>query len=212
MSQNRNKMTFQEFRLAFQHYPVFSIIDIEKLFPTFDFKNLVNWQRKNYVQKIRNSWYRLTENALNTDMLYFISNQIYAPSYISLETALSYYGFIPEGVFKITAISTFKTQKFTTLLGVFGYQNVKPKLFFGYQLVTFGDFRFKIANPEKTIVDYLYLHPDINSVEHLQGLRLNTFEINRQINLDTLNTYIAYIDSKSLTKRIKTFIKFIEND
>ena len=97
-------------------------------------------------------------------------------------------------------------------MGVFGYQNVKPKLFFGYQLVPFSDFRFKIADPEKTIIDYLYLHPDINSVEHLQGLRLNTLEINRQINVDTLNTYTTYIDSKALTKRVKTFIKFIEND
>ena len=204
-------MNFQEFRIAFQGYPVISTTEIDKLFPAFDFKNLINWQRKNYVQKVRNSWYRLTENAPNESTLFFISNQMYQPSYISLETALSYYGFIPEGVFKTTAISTLKTQNFTTPLGVFGYQNLKPKLFFGYKLIEFNNFRFKIAEPEKTILDYLYLHSDIDSEDHFEGLRLNIFEIKRQINFETLNNYTVYINSKSLSKRVKTFIKFIEN-
>ena len=204
-------MNFQEFRIAFQHYPVISTTEMGKLFPAFDFKNLINWQRKDYVKKIRNSWYRLTENALTEDTLFFISNQMYAPSYISLETALSYYGFIPEGVFKITAITTLKTKNFTSPLGIFGYQNLKPKLFFGYQLITFNNFRFKMAEPEKALLDYLYLHPEISSEDHFEGLRLNTFEIKQQVNFDTLNNYTAYINSKSLAKRVKNFIKFIEN-
>jgi predicted transcriptional regulator of viral defense system len=204
-------MTFQEFRSTFRNYPLFSILDIEKLFPTFDYKNLVNWQHKNYVQKIRNSWYRLTENTLDMDTVYFISNHIYHPSYISLEMALSFYGFIPEGVFKITAISTLKTQQFTTPIGVFGYQNFKPSLYFGYKLLSFGKFQFKIAEPEKAILDYLYLHPDVNTDEHLFELRLNTFEMKEQINIDTLNNYCELIGSKLLSNRVKTFIKFIEN-
>ena len=139
-------MTFQEFRLTLKDYPVFSIVEIEKLFPSFDKKNLVYWQKKNYIQKIRNSWYRFTESTLNTDILFFTSNQIYQPSYISLESALSHYGFIPEGVFKITAISTLKTQEFTTPIGVFGFQNLKTNLFFGYQIVNFGTFNYKILS------------------------------------------------------------------
>ena len=147
-------MVFQEFRSTFRNYPLFSIKEVEKLYPSFDAKNLVNWQHKMYIQKIRNSWYRLTENPLDLDTLFFISNQMYAPSYISLESALSYYGFIPEGVFKITAISTLKTQEFTTPASVFSYRSIKPELYFGYQLVSFGSFHFKIAEPEKTILDY----------------------------------------------------------
>ncbi|NJN33579.1 MAG: hypothetical protein HC817_04325 [Saprospiraceae bacterium] len=110
-------MNFQVFRTTFKDYPVFSKKEIEKLFPTFDAKNLVNWQKKNYVQKIRNEWYRLNEYSLDTLTLYFISNQLYNPSYVSLETALSHYGFIPEGVFRITAITTLKTQFFDTSIG-----------------------------------------------------------------------------------------------
>ena len=204
-------MSYQEFRTTFHDYPVFSTCEVEKLFPTFDNKNLVNWQHKNYVQKIRNSWYRLVENTLDMDTLFFISNHIYHPSYISLEMALSFYGFIPEGVFKITAISTLKTQQFTTPIGVFGYQNFKPQLYFGYKLLSFGNFQFKIAEPEKAIIDYLYLHPDVNTEEHLFELRLNTFEMKDLVNINTLNDYCNIIQSKSLSNRVKTFIKFIEN-
>jgi predicted transcriptional regulator of viral defense system len=204
-------MTFQEFRLTLKDYPVFSIIEIEKLFPSFDKKNLVYWQKKNYIQKIRNSWYRFTESALNTDVLFFTSNHIYQPSYISLESALSYYGFIPEGVFKITAISTLKTQQYTTPIGVFGYQNLKNNLFFGYRIVNFGAFNYKIAEPEKAILDYFYLHSDVETEDHFYELRLNAFEINQQINLEILNNYVGHIQSKSLTKRVETFLKYINN-
>lgn len=204
-------MTFQEFRLTLKGYPVFSIIEIEKLFPSFDKKNLVYWQKKNYIQKIRNLWYRFSENTLNTDTLFFISNHIYAPSYISLESALSHYGFIPEGVFKTTAISTLKTQQFTTPIGVFGYQNVKPTLFFGYNLLQFNGFNYKMAEPEKAVLDFLYLHPDIETEDHLFELRLNIFEIKKQVNFELMKNYAQHIQSKSLTHRVETFLKYIDN-
>jgi predicted transcriptional regulator of viral defense system len=211
LSENRNIMNFLTFRKTLHGYPVFSIGDIEKIFPDFNRKNLANWQQKKYIQKIRNSWYRFSDNDLNENALFFISNQIYAPSYISLESALSHYGFIPEGVFQITAISTLKTDNFDTPIGYFNYQNLKPNLFFGYKLLPFSDFYFKMAEPEKTILDYLYLHSDIQTEDHLFELRLNAIEINQQINFDTLNHYCDFMGSKSLKKRVNTFIKFIKN-
>jgi predicted transcriptional regulator of viral defense system len=204
-------MTFYSFRATFRNYPLVSIKEIEKLYPDFDYKNLVYWQKKEYLQKIRNSWYRFTGDAVDIDNLYFIGNHIYAPAYVSLESALSYYGFIPEGVFKITSISTLKTQVFTTPLGIFSYQNVKPSLYFGYQLVYFGNFCFKIAAPEKTILDFLYLHPELTTEDHFFELRWNISEINQQINFDTFHQYQSLFNSKALTKRVGIFLKFLEN-
>ena len=204
-------MNYLQFRTTFQGYPVFSLIEIKKHFPNFDVKNLGNWQEKNYIQKIRNSWYRLTENSLKTDTLFFTSNHIYTPSYISQESALSYYGFIPESVFKLTAISTLKTQVFDTSIGYFSYQNVKPNLFFGYVLVPFDGFRYKIADPQKTLLDFLYLHSDIKTEGHFYELRFNVLEIKRQVDFKILEDYCQIMDSKALSKRVKTFIHFIEN-
>lgn len=205
-------MNFQIFRATFKGYPVFSIIEIKKHFPNFDAKNLINWQEKNYVQKVRNSWYRLTESTLNTDTLFFISNHIYTPSYISLESALSYYGFIPEGVFKLTAISTVKTQEFVSPIGHFSYQKLKPTLFFGYQLMAFNGFYFKIADPQKCLLDFLYLHPDIKTEGHFFELRLTISEIKKQVDFEIFDQYCQMMHSKALVKRAKTFIQFIENN
>lgn len=204
-------MTFQDFRSTFQSYPVFSRREIEKLFPGFDRKNLGQWQQKKYLQKIRNSWYRLTETPLDMETLFFISNQIYQPSYISLETALSHYGFIPEGVFKITAVSTLKTQQFETSAGVFGYQNIKTGLFFGYRLNAFGKYFYKIAEPEKAILDYIYLHPELNSESHFEALRLNVAEMEQTINRATLTQYLEVVKSAALSRRVKIMLKFIDN-
>lgn len=203
-------MNFQTFRTTFQHYPIISRTEIKKLYPAFDAKNLVYWQKKHYLQKIKNSWYRLTEMPLSTETLFFISNHIYQPSYISLETALSYYGFIPEGVFRMTAVSTLKTNTFATSISDFGYQNIKPSLYFGYQMVPFGNHYFKIAEPEKTILDFLYLHSDITDESHFYELRLNVQEIHSSINWNTLNNYTEAFGSRALSKRVAVFLKFIQ--
>ncbi len=203
-------MNFQIFRSTFKTYPVISKVEINKVFPEFDPKNLVNWQKKQYLQKIRNSWYRLKETPLDSNTLFFISNQIYQPSYISLETAMSHYGFIPEGVFKMTAISTLKTNNFQTAIGDFGYQNIKPSLYFGYLMVSFGNFYFKIAAPEKTILDFLYLHPEMVDESHFYEMRLNVREIKRVFNKHTFSQYSQAFNSKSLAQRVDVFLNFIE--
>jgi predicted transcriptional regulator of viral defense system len=203
-------MNFQTFRHTFQSYPIISRIEIEKVFPGFDYKNLAYWQKKAYLQKIRNAWYRLNEKPLDSSTLFFISNQIYQPSYVSLETAMSYYGFIPEGVFKMTAVSTLKTNEFTTAIGHFGYQNLKSNLFFGYTMIPFGDFRFKMATPEKTILDFLYLHPEMTDESHFEEMRLNVREINQSVNQATFHQYCQAFDSKALSSRVDVFLRFIE--
>ncbi len=205
-------MNFQSFRTTFRDYPVFSKKEIEKLFPTFDAKNLVNWQRKNYIQKVRNEWYRLNENRLDTPLLYFISNQIYNPSYISLESALAHYGFVPEGVFRYTGITTLKTQNFDTPIGFFTYQNIKSNLFFGYNLLIYNGFYYKIADPQKCFLDFLYLRPDIQTEEHFYELRLNISEIKAQLDFALFDKYLFAFDSKALSKRATIFINYLENN
>ena len=88
-----------------------------------------------YLQKIRNSWYCFTDIKIDETVLFYIANKIYQPSYVSLETALHYYGIIPEAVFTISSITTLKTQKFKNKQGFYTYTNIKSNCFFGYELV-----------------------------------------------------------------------------
>ena len=151
-------MSYIEFEKAFKKYPVFSVIDVKKKFPDFDSRRLVEWQSKGYIFKIRRGYYCFEEREKGDNFLYVAANKIYSPSYISLESALAYYNFIPEGVFMTISITTKNTAGYDTFSGHFEYRHIKPVLFFGYKLVQERDYTIKIAEPEKVILDYFYLH------------------------------------------------------
>lgn len=204
-------MNFIEFQNTYREFTLFSTNDIEKRFPGFDRKVLVVWQKKGYIQKIRNNWYCFAKQELNERDRFFIANKIYAPSYVSLESALSFYNFIPEGVFQVTSVSTLKTKQFDTPLGVFRYRNFKPELYFGYRLEQQPTQKrlagwFKIATPEKAIIDFVYLNPQYKDKLDFEGLRINWWEFEEKIDDQVLKNYLSYIDSTALTNRINNLL------
>jgi predicted transcriptional regulator of viral defense system len=212
LQKKRNKLNFLTFKSAFGAWPVTSVLEIEKAFPGFDRNALTRWQGAGYIEKIRNGYYRFTDHTISGDSeLFFLANRLYPPSYVSLQSALSWYGFIPEGVFTVTSISTLKTQTINAKAGHFTYRNVKPDLFFGYRLENFGAYRFKIATPEKAILDLLYLQPELGTEDHFYELRLNFWEMEEQFRRNDFESYLAVFSSKALEKRAATFLKFLSS-
>jgi len=204
-------MQYLEFKNCFEKYKVFSINEIEKINPNFNKMNLLSWQKKEYIIKLRNNFYKFTENKSDEDLLFLIANKIYSPSYISLESAFSYYGIIPEGVFSVNSISTLKTNNFKNKLGNFNYKNIKTNLFFGYKLVQKKEYTFKIAEIEKAILDYLYLNSSLKTIDDILALRLNKFIILEKLNLQKLVDYTTFYNSKVLTNKIKILIQFLND-
>lgn len=88
-----------------------------------------------------------------------LANLIYGPSYISLETALSFYGFIPERVTLTTSICFGRGKSFSTPVGDFEYHHVKDSIYpHGVQLKEVFEGAFcQFASPEKAILDFLYI-------------------------------------------------------
>lgn len=198
------------FLQSFQKYPTFSTLDIEKHFPHFDRENLLHWQEKGYIQRVRNNWYRVKQDLQNTLDLYFIANKIYAPAYVSLESAFSHYGWIPEGVFSIRSLSTKKTMDFQTPVGLFQYQKIKKSLFFGYRIMqTPGGLGVKLAEPEKAVLDYLYFHPELQTIDDFVALRWNTWKLKEDLNEGVLKDYATLFNSATLNKRLKIFQEFV---
>src|SRR5699024_7577613 len=128
--------------------------------------------------------YVFTDTPISEQFLFFTANELYSPSYISLESALSWYGFIPEGVFQITSCSTRKTQTFHTGLRNFSYRQIKSELFFAYQLEKWNNHYIAIAEPEKTVIDYLYLHHEIAETGDFASLRWNSTEMVSNLSFD----------------------------
>lgn len=208
---NGNKLTYFEFYNQFSSHKIFSVNDIRKSFPAFDFNRLPEWQKKGYIKKIVNRWYIFSEVDINEPLLYRISNIIYRPSYISLESALAFYHLIPEGVYTQKAISTRKTKEVNTVTGKFTYNNIKPQLFFGYSIKHAAGFPILIAEPEKAILDYLFFNSAIKNKEDILSLRINLFQFRELVIQDKLTRYASLFDSATLNRKLKLLIKIIKD-
>ncbi|MEI8346433.1 MAG: hypothetical protein WCG27_03135 [Pseudomonadota bacterium] len=88
-----------------------------------------------------------------------LANMIFGPSYISLESAMSLYGFIPEKVESITSVCLSNSRSFETAVGVFHYSHVKNEIY--PHGITLGDIdehaSYLLATPEKALLDFIYL-------------------------------------------------------
>jgi len=103
--------------------------------------------------KLRNGLYMVKDAYVS---LFFIANKMYESSYISLGTALSYYGIIPEVVYTVTSVTAKISREFATPKGNFIYQRIKKSAFTGYGLRLIDKENVLIAAPEKALADYLY--------------------------------------------------------
>ncbi len=84
-----------------------------------------------------------------------LANLIYGPSYISLDNALQHHGLIPERVEAVTSVTTGRSRKFSTPVGLFTYRMIPLNAFrFGMDRVEMSDGRaFLMATPEKALAD-----------------------------------------------------------
>jgi phage terminase large subunit-like protein len=89
-----------------------------------------------------------------------LSQRIYGPSYISLESSLSYHGWIPEAVYSITSVSQKRSRDVETPLGFFSYTRIPQNLFLAgvCRKESADGGTFLIAEPLKALADYVYTH------------------------------------------------------
>ena len=168
----------------------------------FDRNNLTRWCRKGLLTKLRNQFYAFPEYRQMPGFSRYVANRIYAPSYISLHSALSFYGMIPEEVVQLTSVTTLKTAKFENDFGTFHYQNVKPSLYFGYELKFLQNERgLLFATPEKALLDLLYLNPYYKTEQDMEELRLDEDFMQSDFNTERFSDYLKIFASKSLEQR-----------
>lgn len=135
------------------------------LFTPLEFKRVFGvsnwacqWFIKTYTKeglfvKIRSGLYMLADYPANH---YLIANRLYEPSYISFDTALSFYGIIPETVYSLTSATTRGTREFEVANVRFVYHKLKKDVYTGYKPTKYLDTTILIAEPEKALADYLY--------------------------------------------------------
>lgn len=145
---------------------------------------LSRWVAAGKLIALRRGVYAIGEPYRRRDPHAFeLANAIVQPSYVSLESALSFHGLIPEAVFSTTSVARTRPAEYETALGRFSYRVISADLFWGYEAVPVAaDTRQRayVALPEKALLDLVYLRPHGDDVAFLEQLRLD--------GLDTLDT------------------------
>lgn len=201
-------MTYQSFYTTWHHLACFSTAQVRAIYPDFHRGNFLQWQKAGYIVPLRQGWYAFADYIDKPDYARYMASKIYTPSYISLHTALAFYGLIPEAVVEITSITTRKTARFENRFATYSYQTVRPDLFWGYEPKSMRDGQtFMLATPEKALIDLLYLYPQYSSMEEMQELRLDEDFMHNELNKERLFDYTKRINSPVLNKRVKLLFK-----
>ena len=90
-----------------------------------------------------------------------LANLVYGPSYVSMESALAFHGWIPEAVHAVTSVSLGRARSFETPLGHFDYGQVRQfPLLAAVERVREEDGArsFLVARPLKALADYVASH------------------------------------------------------
>ena len=200
-------MNFQEFRNKWFDLGCISSNQIYSWRPNFDKNNISYWSKKGLIVKLRNGLYTFPEYKAKSGFAFYFANKIYRPSYISLHSALAFYGMIPESIVQITSVTSMKTASFSNAFGEFSYKSVRHDLMFGYDVKPMIEGQsFLLAKPEKALVDLLYLYPFYNTKSEIEELRLDMDFIHNDLNLNLLKEYLRQIHSKAVEKRLKLII------
>lgn len=172
-------MTFEQLRKKLLNYPIFTFNDILKWFPKENLATLrlqiFQWHKKGLLRRIKKGLYLFPETEISDQ--FYAAQKIYYPSYISLETALNYYGIIPDVPQMVTCVTPLTTAEFKTPLGVFWYRHLKKEYFFGFDIVQAKNvFSYHIAQPEKALIDFIYFHlPELSKLDSFKEERFTFY-------------------------------------
>lgn len=201
-------MKYETFRSLVQDLPAVSDAHLKLLDGDRQvLRNQISrWQKAGKIVRMRRGLYLLNENdrKIHPSRM-FIAGEMYRPSYVSMEFALSFYGLIPERAADVTSVTTRKTATFTNPLGTFTYQNVKKNCFTGFEEhKDEAGLTYFLARPEKAVADFFYLNrhrirgADRREIEESFRLQ-NTDQLNRK----QLLRYGEVFSSEKLTGILK---------
>ena len=139
---------------------------IESLYPELKSPDKkVVWLEKNgYIIRLKRGLYVINpEHSGKTLSSELIANHLYAPSYISMSTALRYYGLIPETVYVHQSMTVKHSRSFQTPIGSYDYKYISREAFpIGVESIHKGGYAFLMASPEKALCDLIANSSKVN--------------------------------------------------
>ena len=139
---------------------------IESLYPELKSADKkVTWlEKQGIIIRLKRGLYVINpEYSGKTLSSELIANHLYTPSYISMSTALRYYGLIPEAVYVHQSMTVKHSRSFQTPVGSYDYKYISREAFsIGVRSMHKGDYAFLIASPEKALCDLIANSSKVN--------------------------------------------------
>src|SRR3990167_6718524 len=193
-----------------QHYPRPYLTDaeLEALLdstPASRYSKVKRLLAQGKMTHIRRGLYSLTDRIgyLRKPHPFELAQYLYGPSYISLESALSFHKLIPEAVYTVTSATGKRTKEFQTPLGLFDYLHLPlDNLYTEVELIKENGYLFFMAKPWKAICDYVFCYKkDWYSLKPL----LESLRINREDLPALRNELIQLLDEYYHHTRVSRF-------
>jgi predicted transcriptional regulator of viral defense system len=142
------------------------------------YRQLSRWKQAGKIYQLCRGLYCLAPPFRKTKPHPFlIANRLLLASYVSLQSALAYYGMILEYVPMTISVTTNRPAQWETPVGIFDFRHIQVNFFEGYRFLDLGDNQGAfIASPEKALLDLVYLESGGDTHEYLSELRLNNLE------------------------------------
>jgi len=174
---------------------LFTLDDILKIFEirSNTAKSLLKrLKKRNIISSLTKGKYQfLMARKIPEDFL--VANFLYSPSYVSLESALSYYGIIDQFPYQITSVTFKKNKTIETENKKFSFNHIKENLFTDYKKTQEG---YLIASLQKAVFDLIYLvYKGGRAKSILDLLNLDRGELKKENLKDYFNN-LAKNDSK----------------
>jgi len=126
-------------------------------------KKIASLEQKGALIRLKRGLYVVSSNVsgqlLSTEL---IGNHLYGPSYVSMQTALRYYGLIPESVHTVASMTLNLTKNFQNSVGRFEYIHCDVDYYpIGIRQVVKDGYAYLIASPEKALCDLIIYTPKL---------------------------------------------------
>jgi predicted transcriptional regulator of viral defense system len=170
---------------------------------------------KGSIQSVMRGWYLVNPSVENYS-LFYASNKFYGPSYISMLTALSYWGWIADRTFSYQAICLNRGKEIKNTIGRFIYYKQDADTYsLGVLNITESpNIVIQIASPTKALYDYFQNESNLtfNGKKDLYNFLENDLRFATE-NLKELDMHLLkeLLQLGKKNRQINLLIKLIES-
>ena len=204
-------MNFNNLLALLGDEPIFesSFLLAGEISPAYLRLQLTRWKNAGRIYQLRRGLYALAPPYQKRKIHPFVvANRLRKASYISCQSALGFYGLIPENLHQTISVTSKRSGKWDTPLGIYHFRHIKAELLRTYKMINLGENQQAlVATPEKALLDLIYLEAGGDSAAYLKELRLQNLE---KLDLNELHLQAKLFNTLKLYRALEEIIALVK--